>query len=72
MRIDVTGPEGNTLTALSLATRLLKKVDAPSEEIDRLRKAVMGADSAASARAIIEDATNGAITFYDPREGDDE
>jgi hypothetical protein len=70
MIIDLTAPEGNTLSALGIATRMLKAVDAPKEEIDALCKAVFAAKSPEEARAAITDATNGAITFHDPREDD--
>jgi hypothetical protein len=72
MRIDVTGPEGNTLTALSIATRLMREASRDKADIDALRKAVMGAESAKAARAAITKATFDSITFYDPREGGDE
>lgn len=68
MIIDLTSPEGKTFSALGIAMRMLKAVDASQEEIDALRKAVFSAKSPEEARAAITDATNGAITFRDPRE----
>lgn len=71
MRIDITSQDGNTLAALGIATRMLKAVDAPKEEIDALRKAVFRAKSAEEARIEITLATNGAVEFYDPREDEE-
>lgn len=68
MRIDITAPEGNTLTALGIATRLMRQAQRDAAEIVALRKAVMEANSAKDARAAITEATCGCIEFYDPRE----
>ena len=70
MVIDITTPDGNTLVALNIATRMLKKVGADKDEIASLQRAVFSADSAVAARNAITQATNGAITFYDPRVGE--
>lgn len=67
MRIDITAPEGNTLVALGIVTRSLRRIGVDTAEIDKLCTAVMNAESPADARAIMEEATHGAITFFDPR-----
>lgn len=68
MRIDITAPEGNTVAALGIATNLMRQARRDAAEIVALRKAVMGAKSAAEARDAITKATYGSIEFYDPRE----
>ncbi len=70
MRIDVTSPEGNTLTALGIATKLLKESGASKDAIVMLRRSVLGAKDHHSARRAITRATHGAIQFFDPREED--
>lgn len=70
MKIDVTSPEGNTLVALGIATRALRRTGASDDDIGKLRHDVMKAVSANEARALIEEATHGAIEFFDPREGE--
>ena len=70
MEIDVTSPEGNTLAALGIATRMMRKAGASSQVITALRMSVMGAPNPHAARRAITRATNGAITFVDPREED--
>lgn len=71
MEIDTRDPEGNTLTALGIATRLMKEAHRDRSEIDALIKSVMEADSAKQAREFITKATFGSITFYDPDDEDD-
>lgn len=65
MRIDIRSSDGNTMTALGHARRLLKAVGANSDELDALTTAVFNAESAHQARLAITCATNGAIEFYD-------
>ena len=62
MQIDVRSPEGNTLAALGIATRLLRKVGR-NEDADKLVKAVFASGSAKEARDHITTATNGSIEF---------
>lgn len=71
MKIDVTSPNGNTVAALSIATRILRQVGADKEEIDALTREVMTAKSVEEARMLITTATNGAIEFFVPDEDED-
>lgn len=64
MKININSADGNIMVALGYATLMLKKVDATNDEIAGLRKAVFAVNNADEARAVIEDATNGAIEFY--------
>ncbi len=65
MKIDIASEDGNTLAALTIATTMLKRIGAAKDEITEMRRAVFAAESAVAARAVIEKATNGAITFVD-------
>lgn len=68
MRIDIASPQGNTLFALGIATRLLKEAGATKERIDSLTREVFDARSAVEAREHITKATNGSITFYNSQQ----
>lgn len=68
MKIDIRSPDGNTMAALGIATKLLKAVGAEEQKISSLRLAVFDANNAAEARLAIAAATNGAIEFYDSNE----
>lgn len=70
MRIDITSPDGNTLVALSHATRLLKQVGR-ADDAKELTSKVFASD-AKKARELITEYTNGSIEFFDPREGDED
>lgn len=50
MKIDVTSPEGNTLVALGIATRALRRAGASDDDIGKLRHDVMKAVSANDGR----------------------
>ena len=67
MKIDITSAEGNTLVAMALATRLLRKTGHTEAEIKAMAKAVMSAPSYEAALSAITEATHGAVTFFDPR-----
>lgn len=62
MKIDVRSPEGDTLSALGIASRLLKEVGR-KDDVDKLVKAVFASGSAKEARDHITKATNGSIEF---------
>src|SRR5690606_34445563 len=64
MKIDVSRPEGNTLTALGIATNLLRDAGRSKEDIEALTRAVFSAKSAKEARDAITEATYGSIEFY--------
>ena len=68
MRINLSTPEGNTLAALGIATRLMREAQRDAADIVALRKAVMSAKSAVEARAAITQATYGCIEFYEGEE----
>lgn len=68
MRINLCSPEGNTLSALGIATRLMREARRDATEIVALRKAVLSAKSAVEARAAITQATFGCIEFYEGEE----
>ena len=68
MRIDITKPEGNTYHALAIAIRLMKDAHRDAADIDALRTAVMGAQSAKEAREAITKATFDCITFFNGHE----
>jgi hypothetical protein len=70
MKIDITSPDGNTLTALGHATRFMRQARLDATDIIALRAAVMTAKTAEEARSAITKATMGCIEFYDPREDD--
>ncbi len=65
MEIDIASEDGNTLAALTIATTMLKRIGVAKDEITAMRRAVFAADNAQTARAVIERATHGAITFVD-------
>jgi len=62
--IPTSGPSGNTLVILATATRFMKLLHEPKEDIDALRDKVMASGS-------YEEAL-GYIRKYFPLEGDDE
>ena len=62
MRIDINSPDGNVLTALSIATKALGgRSDA---DVVSLRKRVLNAKSPTEARRLITETTDGLIEFY--------
>jgi hypothetical protein len=65
MRIDIRRPEGNTFAALGIATQFLRQAGASKAYIDDMARAVFSAGNAGAARKAIEDATGGAVSFYD-------
>jgi hypothetical protein len=67
IEIDITSPEGNTLAALAIAGRVLKQLGRAGDIVP-LRNRVFAAESAKQAREAITVATNGLVTFIDPRE----
>lgn len=71
MEIDITSSDGNTLTALGIASKIMRAAGRNRAEIDALRKEVFSAESPYAARDAITKATFGSVTFYDPRDRDD-
>ena len=68
MEIDISTPEGNTLTALGIATAMMRKAKRRQNDIDTLQKKVFNANSAKEARDEITKATYGAIIFVNSNE----
>ena len=69
MRIDISTVEGNTTTALTIASRFLKEAGAAPGYILDMKRDVFNAQSAEAARRIIEERTGGGISFYNSRSG---
>lgn len=63
-KIDVNGPNGNTLTALGIATTVMRQNGFTDKDVEDLRRMVMFADSPDLARGMIEHATKGLVSFY--------